>query len=203
MKTVKRISIVLFVILIVMANIPVSALAVDPVSAATMANALAQAITAYGASNGVSMMFDTSSTDGIGEAMHDLWADFKADINDNNVPTYDSFAVTVWSSLFTKVGNNVGISLSDTSVSYLDAFWNWVLSGPAEMTKVDNEYYEWTLNQNNTVDPISVFNNSIIDFGGIELHPVSNNQSFTTQNAGNQNIRSISSSKRRRIRRRY
>lgn len=146
-KSIRRVVAMTFVILLLCSLFPFSCFAVDPVSAATMANALAQAITAYGASNGVSMMYDVTSTDGIGEAMHDLWGQFKADVNDNDVPTYDSLAVTIWSTVFKKVGNNVGINLSSTTVSYMDKFWNWLLSGPAELQKVDDQYYQLSSSQ--------------------------------------------------------
>lgn len=70
MKHIKRISLIFFSVLILVACVPIQAFAVDPVSAATMANAFAQAITAYGASQGVSMTFDVTNTDGIGEGVH-------------------------------------------------------------------------------------------------------------------------------------
>ena len=60
MNVVKRISLIAVAVFILSCSVPLSSLAVDPVSAATMANAFAQAITAYGASQGVSMTFDTN-----------------------------------------------------------------------------------------------------------------------------------------------
>lgn len=155
-KIYRRLIAGVFAALMLVTLFPFQVFAVDPVSAATMANALAQAITAYGASNGVSMMYDVTSTDGIGKVMHDLWGQFKADIQDNNVPTYDSLAVTLWTNLYTKVRNSVAVNVSAENVGYFDRFWNWLLSGPAQMQKVDNQYFEWTLTQNNTVNPITV-----------------------------------------------
>lgn len=154
--------------------------AVDPVSAATMANALAQAITAYGASQGVSMTFDVASTDGIGEGVHELWNEFKEDIQDNNVPTYDSLAVTMWADIYTKVGNNIGININDTEMPYIDAFWNWLLSGPAEMTKVDNQYYEWTISDN-VINPISIYHNNAISIGGFIFADLPNSPFISTK----------------------
>lgn len=174
-KSIRRIVCMTAAILVLFSLVPAPARAVDPVSAATMANALAQAITAYGASQGVSMMYDVTDTNGIGEGVHDLWDQFKTDINDNDVPTYDSLAVTTWSTIYKKVGNSVAINLSDTTVSYLDRFWNWLLSGPAEMTKVDNQYYEWTLNESGKVDAKLVNSITTYTFNGVEfaLLPVS------------------------------
>lgn len=146
-------------ILIPIALFPVSAFAVDPVSAATMANAFAQAVTSYGASQGVSMMFDVSSADGIGEAMHDLWNNCKGDLDTEGItyiPDYEAVSTQVWSTLYKKIGSKLGISLSDTVVGYLDAFYNWLLSGAENIVEVDNQYYEWTLNQSGTVDPVTV-----------------------------------------------
>lgn len=170
MKYVKRYSLIFFAFTLLFISIPVESFAVDPVSAATMANAFAQAITAYGAEQGVSMMFDVTNTDGIGEGMHDLWERCKDDLDGQGIviPSYSSSAVTVWSSLYKKVGDYVAINLDSEMVQYLDRFWNWLLSGPAEMTKVDNQYYEWQLNQSGNVDPIVVSSASF--FGGIPLY---------------------------------
>lgn len=142
-KVIRRLVSAFFVILMLVSLFPFQVFAVDPVSAATMANALAQALTAYGASHGVSMTFDVASTDGIGEGMHELWNNFKTYINDNNVPTYDSLANTMWATIYTKIGNYIGININDTEIPYIDAFWNWLLSGPAEMQKVDDQYYQF------------------------------------------------------------
>lgn len=182
-KTIRRIVCMTAALLVLLSLAPVPVRAVDPVSAATMANALAQAITAYGASNGVSMMYDVTDTSGIGEGVHDLWDQFKDDINDNDVPTYDSLAVTTWSTIYKKVGNSVAINLSDTVVSYLDRFWNWLLSGPAEMQKVDDQYYQWTLDQNGNVSPISVLNQSFYLINGYQLYtlPIGTQLSNGTQ----------------------
>lgn len=137
-----------------------SAFAVDPVSAATMANAFAQAITSYGATHGVSLTFDVASADGIGVAMHDLWENAKADLDSaagsTVIPYYNDISVALWNTIYKRIGSKIGISLSDTVVGYLDAFYNWLLSGPAEMVKVDNHYYEWVLNQSGSVDPVTV-----------------------------------------------
>lgn len=156
MSTFKRISVIIFAVIIISANLPLCASAVDPVSAATMANAMAQAITAYGASQGVSMTFDVTDTDGIGEGVHELWDQFKEEVNDPNTPSYDSLAVTMWSNLYSKIGNNLGINISASEMPFIDSFWNWILSGPAEMQKVDDSY-SWTINSSTgTVDPIHI-----------------------------------------------
>lgn len=171
MSTFKRITVICFAAMILAANLPLCASAVDPVSAATMANALAQAITAYGASQGVSMTFNVTDTDGIGEGVHELWDQFVTDVNDSNTPTYNSLAVTMWSNLYSKIGNNLGINISASEMPFIDSFWNWLLSGPAEMTKVDNQYFEWSINQDNTVSPITVMQNSQYSYGGYTCYP--------------------------------
>lgn len=163
MKHIKRISLIFFSVLILVACVPIQAFAVDPVSAATMANAFAQAITAYGASQGVSMTFDVTNTDGIGEGVKELWDNFKADMESNQdysgptIETFNTMSVSTWATLYKKVGNKLGIDLTAEITSVFDGFWNWLLSGPAEMTKVDNQYYEWTLNQSGNVTPIVVY----------------------------------------------
>lgn len=162
MTTLRKILCVCVMAAVLVMAFPVSSLAVDPVSAATMANAFAQAVTAYGASHGVSMMFDVSNTSGIGEQVHELWQRFRSD--QQTADDYATIAAAVWPGLYSKVqrvaGAVVGINLAAEYVADLDGFWNWLLSGPAEMTKVDNQYYEWTVNQSGVVDPIYVLSYS-------------------------------------------
>ena len=128
--------------------LPFYAFAVDPVSAGVMANAFAQAIAAYGASNGVAMTFDVANTSSIGEAVHDLWSQFRA--GTQGVDDYATLAAALFPSLYYKASVAVGTAADIYTVGYnisaeyaeeFDNFWNWVLSGPAEMTRVDNESY--------------------------------------------------------------
>lgn len=166
----KRMLVFVVLACLVMALVPVSASAVDPVSAAVTANAFAQAVSAYGAAHGVSMSFDVANTDGIGEGVHELWESFLDDLaedEDENLEDYESLPVTIIYTLFKKSsgsgGNNnnddddkVAVAISAATAAAFDKFWNWLLSGPAEMEKVDNQYYEWSLNQDGSVTPIEV-----------------------------------------------
>lgn len=181
MKHIKRISIIFFSVLILVACVPIQAFAVDPVSAATMANAFAQAITAYGASQGVSMTFDVANTDGIGEGLHELWEEFRTQTQDQSVDTFDSYAVTLFYNLFKKSsgGSNnnnnnndkVAVAISAATVAVLDKFWNWLLSGPAEMTKVDNAY-AWNRDSSGNVVPVQVVNDLYAVINGYMLYPL-------------------------------
>lgn len=172
MKSFLRYSSIFLCVLVLCIAVPLHSHAVDPVSAATMANAMAQAITAYGASQGVSMTFDVVNTDGIGENVKELWEDYASDLASSNVPTYDSFAVTLWSNLYSKIGDKIGINISAENMGFIDGFWNWLLSGPAEMTKVDNQYYEWSVNQDGTVSSIPVIQNPYAFIGNYQLYPL-------------------------------
>lgn len=177
MKHIKRIGLVFFSVLILVACVPIQAFAVDPVSAATMANAFAQAITAYGASQGVSMTFDVANTDGIGEGVHDLWEQFKADMESDQdysgpaIETFDTMSVSTWATLYKKIGNKVGIDLTSEIKSVFDGFWNWLLSGPAEMTKVDNAY-AWNRDSSGNVVPVQVVNDLYAVINGYMLYPL-------------------------------
>lgn len=167
MKKFKSLFLIVIAISILSLSIPIQALAVDPVSAATMANAFAQAITAYGASQGVSMTFDVANTDGIGEGVHELWNQYQEDMANSNVTVsdYSNLAASVFPTLWKKTFNYVSVNLDAAARGEVDGFWNWLLSGPAEMTKVDNQYYEWTL-VDGSVQPISVFSDQQLTFNG-------------------------------------
>lgn len=154
----------LFAILVVGMCFPFSAFAVDPVSAGVMANAFAQAIAAYGASNGVAMTFDVASTNGIGEAVHDLWKEFRNGTQDAD--DYATLAAALFPELYYKASAavgaasdvyTVGYNISSTYAEQFDNFYNWLLSGPAEMVQVDNQYYQFSSAQiGSNAIPISV-----------------------------------------------
>ena len=92
---------IVFSLIIVLSSFPVSAFALDPVSTITMANAFAQAITAYGASHGVSMIFDVTNTSQIGENVHELWKRFRS--GQQTIDDYMEIAAAIWPSLYNKV----------------------------------------------------------------------------------------------------
>lgn len=141
---------ILGVLVVLFSCCPLSAFAVDPVSASVIANSFAQAIAAYGASNGVAMTFDVGSTDGIGETVHELWSDFRAGTQDAD--DYDTLAAALFPNLYYKAlsaagtaaeAYSVGVSITSEYAEEFDNFYNWLLSGPAEMVQVDNQYYQF------------------------------------------------------------
>lgn len=141
---------ILGVLVVLFSCCPLSAFAVDPVSASVIANSFAQAIAAYGASNGVAMTFDVGSTDGIGETVHELWSDFRAGTQDAD--DYDTLAAALFPNLYYKAlsaagtaaeAYTVGVSITSEYAEEFDNFYNWLLSGPAEMVQVDNQYYQF------------------------------------------------------------
>lgn len=147
LRYLKKALCVVFVVLVLAASFPFDAFAFDPVSSAAIANAFAQAISAYGAANGVSIVFDVSSTNGIGENMHSLWARFRE--GQQTVDDYADLAYLMWPDLYKKVedaasGAVVAINVASTFAEEFDNFYNWLLSGPAELVQVDNQYYEWS-----------------------------------------------------------
>lgn len=175
-KTIKKAIAILFALFVLASCLPLSVLAVDPVSASVMANAFAQAVAAYGASNGVAMTFDVANTNGIGEGVHELWSRFRA--GQQTTDDFETIAAAVWPDLYQKVlvGESavLGLSVAAEYVQEMDDFWNWVLSGPAEMTRVDNEYYQFSQAQiGSGAVPISVW---------VGADPVYNTPQITTLN---------------------
>lgn len=170
-EKIKRVVCFLFVMLVLAANLPLTARAVDPVSAATIANAFAQAITAYGASNGVSMTFDgvtSGNTSDIGETVHELWKAFRS--GQQTADDYDTIAAAIFPGLYSKAvtaGGSavVAVNIAQQYMPDVDDFWNWLLSGPAEMVKVDNAY-QWNVNSS-TGDII----NPVVFYGSTPFVP--------------------------------
>lgn len=141
---------VVFVVLVLAASFPLDAFAVDPVSSSVLANALAQAISAYGAANGVGVVFDVADADGIGENMHELWKRFRA--GQQTTDDYLDIAALMWPDLYIKTSvvadaACVGVHVASTYAEQFDNFYNWLLSGPAEMVKVDNQYFHFSQSQ--------------------------------------------------------
>lgn len=183
MTTLRKILCICVMAAVLVMTFPVSSLAVDPVSAATMANAFAQAITAYGASQGVSMTFDVANTEGIGEGVHELWDQYASDMEQSNVTVsdYTNLAASVFPTLWKKTFDYVTVSLDAAAVGEIDGFWNWLLSGPAEMTKVDNQYYEWSIDQQTgTVLPINVYYDNYASINGYPVYTLPHTVQFNT-----------------------
>lgn len=158
-KNTKKAVCIFFAVLLLACSFSISAFAVDPVSASVIANSFAQAITAYGESHGVSMTFDgitSGNTDQIGQSVHDLWARFRA--GQQTADDYDTIAAAVFPGLYNKVVKAggaavVGMSIAQEYMTDIDEFWNWLLSGPAEMVKVDNAY-QWNVENGSVVAPV-------------------------------------------------
>jgi len=168
-KNTKKAVCILFAVLLLACSFPISAFAVDPLSASVIANGFAQAITAYGASNGVSLTFDSvnsGNTSQIGQTVHELWKSFRE--GQMTADDYDTIAAAVVPGLYNKVvkaGGTavVGMHIAAEYMPDIDAFWNWLLSGPAEMVKVDNAY-QWTPDPTtNAITPIQVYYGSNIN----------------------------------------
>lgn len=165
-KNTKKAVCIIFAVLLLACSFPISAFAVDPLSASVIANSFAQAITAYGASHGVSMTFDgieSGNTDQIGRSMHDLWMRFRND--QQSADDYLAIGEALMPSLFYKAEKAagtaaVGISIAQQYMPDIDAFWNWVLSGPAEMVKVDNAY-QWN-SVNGQISPAVVYSTGVM-----------------------------------------
>lgn len=171
MNLLKRLGLIFVVVLVLISCLPVSAFAVDPVSASVIANSFAQAISAYGASNGVSMVFENADSSNIGENVHELWKSFR----DGSVTgdDWDSLAASLFPSLYYKAevatagalaANFVGMHITSEYAEVFDEFYNWLLSGPAEMVQIDNSYYQW--NSETPIGVYSVNGNSLPYFPG-------------------------------------
>lgn len=172
-KKLKRIVCFVFAVFVMALSFPFEVFAVDPVSSAAIANAFAQAITAYGASNGVSMTFEgvnSGDTAQIGERMHELWVKFRE--GQQTVDDYETIAAAIFPGLYSKAMNAAGdavvaVHIAETYMPDVDDFWNWVLSGPAEMVKVDNAY-QWNAN-NGIIQPAPILENVIATINGVNV----------------------------------
>ena len=200
-KRIKRFSIYLFISILLISCLSFPSFAVDPVSASVMANAMAQAIAAYGASNGVAMTFDVSSTDGIGETVHDLWKSFREGTQDAD--DYATLAAALFPELYYKASSavavgsdiySVGVHISDTYAEEFDNFYNWLLSGPAELVQVDNSYYEFSSAQigPNAV-PITVNTITLAQLGSLPLVPVHVGTSWDIYSSNTHGVATVTS----------
>lgn len=152
----KRIFCVVLAILIPIALFPVSAFAVDPVSSSATFAALADA---YGMSYGVGSVYSVTSSSGVADTFDVLWDDFNSYRSNNNQSTYN---LDTWldrvkhesdpkpfvSSFTHSSGKFSGFYVDAESARMLDEFWNWLLTGPAEISIVDNQ---WAWDRENDV----------------------------------------------------
>lgn len=143
-------------ILIPIALFPVSAFAIDPISSSATFAALADA---YGMSYGVGSVYSVTSSSGVADTFDVLWDDFNSYRSDHNQSTYN---LDTWldrvkhesdpkpfvSSFTHSSGKFSGFYVDAESARMLDEFWNWLLTGPAEISIVDNQ---WAWDRENDV----------------------------------------------------
>jgi len=131
----------------VLACLPSFSFAIDPVSGAA---ALAGAIDAYGMAYGVGTVYDVSSSSGVSSTFEGLWDEFSSyQSNAGSQFDYDSYIDNYNQnrSLYGfdhSSGKFAAWSIDAESAEIFDQFWNWLLTGPAEMTRVDNEYFQFS-----------------------------------------------------------
>ena len=166
MKSLKRITVVFVSIIFLIALLPVSAFADVVATDETYATGCMPVFQIFGQSHNVEYIFDAETTQENINMLIDLWNQYTT--ADPTAPTLGSmynqiisegtYEVTSYNSM-----QYLAFNISALLNQKLCAFFDWVLSGPAEMTRVDDQYYEWSLNQNNTIDPLSVFSNTTLD----------------------------------------
>lgn len=148
-------------ILIPIALFPVSAFAIDPISSSATFAALADA---YGMSYGVGSVYSVTSSSGVADTFDVLWDDFNSYRSDHNQSTYN---LDTWldrvkhesdpkpfvSSFTHSSGKFSGFYVDAESARMLDEFWNWLLTGPAEISIVDNQW-AWDRENDVVISPV-------------------------------------------------
>lgn len=166
-RILKRILVFSSVACLVLASLPSLSFAIDPVTGAA---ALAGALDAYGMAYGVGTVYDVSSSSGVSSSFEGLWDEFSDyQSNSGSQFDYDSYIANYNQNRslhgFEHSSGKFAAWYIDTeSVEIFDQFWNWLLSGPAEMVRVDNGYFEWS-----SSSPVSVYSDESFSFNG---HPI-------------------------------
>lgn len=165
---IRRILIVLLLVVFVFSLFSVFASAIDPVSTGM---ALASAIDAYGMAYGIGSVYDVADANGVVTSFDGLWDEFSLYQSNNGdsynyQDYYDNFDDSPSIQAFShSSGKFAGFYLDAESAEVFDKFWNWLLSGPAEMVKVDNSY-QWNVDSQTgeIVSPVVI---SVTEIPGI------------------------------------
>lgn len=134
--------------------------------AALAGSAVGAMLDAYGMYHGVGTIYSVSSSSGVGDSFTALWDEFNEFQTHNNESTYDILDVyhhmqgvvgsqPVVDSFTHSSGKFSGFYIDQESAAIFDKFWNWLLSGPAEMTVVDNQW-AWNYDNSVVVSPVVV-----------------------------------------------
>ena len=170
-RIIKTVSVSVTIVCLVVCLVPVQAFAVDPVSY----TALAGALDAYGMAYGIGTVVDVANSSGVDASFSGLWDEF-SQYQSNNGSNYDysqfvsDFNENPSIDAFThSSGKFAAWHIDSESAEIFDQFWNWLLTGPAEMTRVDNEYFQFdsSATGNNAV-PIVVYGYG--DFSGQPIY---------------------------------
>lgn len=157
----KRMFAILVVVFIIMACIPISAFAFDAGAAYAVANSMTQAFITYGAAHHISVMINEDSITNVSVPFNQLYDRYRNQRiteqslgntgidpetpNGVKILSFPSAASDFWYNVYTKIEDKIGMSYTANQVSVLDDFYNWLLSGPMEMQKVDDQYYQWAV----------------------------------------------------------
>lgn len=139
--------------------------------------AVAALLDAYGMYYGVGSVYDVTSPSGVGSSFEKTWNDFNSFRQNNSQSTYDIIDVyhymqgevddqSVVFDFTHSSGKFAGFYIDQESAQIFDEFWNWLLTGPAQMTIVDNQW-SWTRDVNDVVVPVPVSSSST--FNGFDV----------------------------------
>lgn len=156
MKNLKRIMVFIFVVLLLSTNLPLYASANIVASETEQATACLPVIQIFGQSHNVQYIFDAETTAENISMLLDLWSQYTSEVN--NAITMNQMynqIITDNTYLINEAGY-LTFNISANLAGLLTQFWDYVLSGPAQMVQVDNQY-AWTPDQTTgQVSPIPV-----------------------------------------------
>lgn len=189
MKIIKRASLIFFALLILCASMPVSAFATGEVVQFTETAKLgASIVDLYGMANNTNLAYDIASSGSALTVIENLYTEYSTSAGDPYTLAAIGAAAAAAGTvavIYDAVTGQGYIQLyQEQYVSSLDGYWDYQLTDAGLVRDQLTDLFSWTLNQNDTVTPISVYSFDASLLGGITLTQIQTGMTLPTNQSG-------------------
>lgn len=173
-KRIRKILIIAFSVCLVAANVTSFTYAVDPVTFTEAETLGATIVDLYGAYNNTSLAYEQLSESGALTEVVTLYNNYASNASDPYTLAAIGAAAAAAGAIaviYDAVTGQGYVQLyQEQYLSSMDGYWDYQLTDSGLVRDSLTGLFSWSLNQNNTVSPISIFTKSNVSFNGHEVH---------------------------------
>lgn len=171
MKFIKRISLIIVAVIVIACSVPLSALAVDPVTFSEAETLGATIVDLYGAYNNTSLAYDQLSSSGALTEVVTLYQNYSQSASDPYTLAAIGAAAAAAGAIaviYDAVTGQGYVQLyQEQYISSLDGYWDYQLADAGLVRDSITGFFNWVIGQDNSVNPIVIYSST-----GFPLIPV-------------------------------